>query len=185
MHATDGFRFDFRPGTIRVGTGCVDELGAELRSRGLDRALLVAGRTVGTTPAVVDPIRAGLGDRLVGEFPETTPDKTLGTALAGLRAARAHDADAVVAVGGGSTLDTATVLRALSTHGDDAEQVAREAIETRRLPVAPDGDFLPLVAVPTTLAGADISDMAGVTLTLDRDVAEANLKDGETMFDPA
>ena len=169
MHATDGFRFDFRPGTIRVGTGCVDELGAELGSRGLDRALLVAGRTVGTTPAVVDPIRAGVGDRLVGEFPETTPDKTLGTALAGLRAARAHDADAVVAVGGGSTLDTAKVLCALSTHGDSAAQVAEEAVETGHLRVG-SGDPLSMIAVPTTLAGADLSDIAGITLTLDREV---------------
>jgi alcohol dehydrogenase class IV len=170
MHATDGFRFDYQPGAIRVGAGCVEELGAELDRHDLDRAVLVAGRTVGTTPAVVDPIRAGLDDRLVGEFPETTPAKTLGTALAGLRTAREHDADAVVAVGGGSTLDTATVLRALSSHGDDAERVAHEAIETGHLPVASDGDLLPLVAVPTTLAGADLSDMAGVTLTLDRDV---------------
>ena len=170
MHATDGFRFDFRPGTIRVGAGCVDELSAELERRGLDRALLVAGRTVGTTPAVMDPIRNGLGDQLVGEFPETTPDKTLGTALAGLRAARAHDADAVVAVGGGSTLDTAKVLCALSTHGDSAAQIAEEAIETGHLPVAED-DPLPMTGVPTTLAGADLSDLAGVTLTLDRDVS--------------
>ena len=177
MHATDGFSFDVRPGTIRVGTGCVDELGAELGRRGLGRALLVAGRTVGTTPAVVDPIRAGVGDRLVGEFPETTPDKTLGTALAGLRAARAHDADAVVAVGGGSTLDTAKVLCALSTHGDSAAQVAEEAVETGHLPVGSgdslpveSGDPLPMIAVPTTLAGADLSDMAGITLTLDREV---------------
>ena len=170
MHATDGFRFDVRPGTIRVGTGCVDELGAELGRRGLGRALLVAGRTVGTTPAVVDPIRAGVGDRLVGEFPETTPDKTLGTALAGLRAARAHDADAVVAVGGGSTLDTAKTLCALSTHGDSAARVAGEAVETGHLPVADDADPLPMLAVPTTLAGADLSDLAGITLTLDREV---------------
>jgi len=172
MHEPDGFRFDYRPGAIRVGTGCVAELGAELDRRGLDRALLVAGRTVGTTPAVVDPIRAGLGDRLAGEFSETTPAKTLGAALAGLRAARDDGADAVVAVGGGSTLDTATVLRALSSHGDDAEAVAREAVETGTLPVAPDGTLLPVVAVPTTLAGADLSDMAGVTLTLDRDVSD-------------
>ena len=171
MGATDGFRFDYCPGAIRVGAGCVAELGAELDRRDLDRALLVAGRTVGTTPAVADPIRAGLGDRLAGEFPETTPAKTLGTALAGLRAARDNDVDAVVAVGGGSTLDIATVLRALSTHGDGAEGVAREAAETGRLRVAPDGDPLPVVAVPTTLAGADLSDMAGVTLTLDRDAS--------------
>jgi alcohol dehydrogenase class IV len=170
MDANDGFRFDFRPGAVRVGTGCVDELGAELDRRGLDRALLVAGRTVGTTSAVVEPIRTGLGDRLAAEFPETTPDKTLGTALAGLRTARENDADAVVAVGGGSTLDTAKVLCALSTHGESAERVAEEAVETGRLAVAEDADPLPLFAVPTTLAGADLSDLAGTTLTLDRDV---------------
>ena len=171
MHATDGFSFDFRPGTIRVGAGCTDELGAELGRRGLDRALLVAGRTVGTTPAVVDPIRNGLGDRLAGEFPETTPAKTLGAALAGLRTARERGADAVVAVGGGSTLDTAKVLCALSTHGESAGHVARDAVETGRLPLADDADPLPMVAVPTTLAGADLSDIAGTTLTLARDVA--------------
>ena len=174
MHATDGFSFDFRPGTIRVGPGCVDELGAALAGHDLDRALLVAGRTVGTTPAVVDPIREGLGGHLTGEFPETTPEKTLGTALAGLRAARDHDADAVVAVGGGSTLDTAKVLCALSTHGEAAADVAHEAVETGCLPVADDTDPLPLFAVPTTLAGADLSDLAGVTLTLDREVPDGS-----------
>jgi alcohol dehydrogenase class IV len=184
MHATDGFRFDFRPGTIRVGVGCVEELGAELDRRGIDRALLVAGRTVGRTPAVVEPIRAGLGDRLAGEFPETTADKTLGTALAGLRAARDHDAGAVVAVGGGSTLDTAKVLCALSTHGESAEQVAEEAIEGGRLPVSDDADPLPMIAVPTTLAGADLSDMAGTTLTLDRDVSEEEATPSGGVRDP-
>ncbi|MDQ2054377.1 iron-containing alcohol dehydrogenase family protein [Halobellus sp. H-GB7] len=164
-----GFTFDFRPGRIVTGAGCVDQLGTELERQDLDSAMLVSGRTVGTTPAVVDPIRKGLGDRLVAEFPETTPAKTLGTALAGLERARTEGVDAVVAVGGGSTLDTAKVLAALSSHGDSAAAVARDAVETGDLPVATDGDPLPIVAVPTTLAGADLSDLAGVTLTLDRD----------------
>jgi alcohol dehydrogenase class IV len=172
MDDTDGFSFDFHSGAIRVGAGCVDDLGAELGRRDLGRALFVAGRAVGTTPAVVAPIRAGLGDRLAGEFPETTPEKTLGTALAGLRAARDVAADCVVAVGGGSTLDTAKVLCALSTHGDAVENVAATAVESGRLPVAADADPLPMVAVPTTLAGADLSDIAGVTLTLARDVPD-------------
>jgi alcohol dehydrogenase class IV len=165
----EGFTFDFRPGRIAVGAGCVDQLGTELERLDRDSAMLVSGRTVGTTPAVVDPIREGLGDRLVTEFPETTPAKTLGTALAGLERARTEGVDAVVAVGGGSTLDTAKVLAALSSHGDSAAAVAREAVETGDLPVATDGDPLPILAVPTTLAGADLSDLAGVTLTLDRD----------------
>ncbi|WP_049986078.1 iron-containing alcohol dehydrogenase family protein [Halobellus rufus] len=176
MNATRGFTFDFHSGTIVAGAGCVGRLGDELDRLGRERAMLVSGATVGTTPAVVDPIREGLGERLVAEFPETNPDKTLGTALGGLRVARERDVDVVVAVGGGSTLDTAKVLAALSSHvgstgADDAAAVAERAIETGNLPVATDGDPLPIVAVPTTLAGADLSDVAGVTLTLDREVS--------------
>ncbi|MGQ4555403.1 iron-containing alcohol dehydrogenase [Halobellus sp. GM3] len=171
MSATEGFRFDFHPGTITVGAGCVAGLGAELDRRGYDRAMLVAGRTVGTTPAVVDPIREGLGDRLVAEFPETTSAKTLGAALAGARLADERDVDVVVAVGGGSSLDTAKVLCAVAAHGDERESVARRAVDTGELPVASGADPLPLVGVPTTLAGADLSDIAGVTLTLERDVS--------------
>ncbi|WP_144905727.1 iron-containing alcohol dehydrogenase family protein [Halobellus captivus] len=172
MNATEGFTFDFHPGTIVVGAGCVAGLGDELERRDHERAMLLSGRTVGTTPAVVDPIRSGLGDRLAAEFPETTPAKTLGTALAGLRLAREHDVDVVVAVGGGSTLDTAKALSALSSHGQSTEDVAKRAVDTGELSVAPHGDPLPIVAVPTTLAGADLSDIAGVTLTLDRDLPD-------------
>ncbi|WP_336023769.1 iron-containing alcohol dehydrogenase family protein [Halobellus salinisoli] len=173
MHAK-GFSFDYRTGKIVVGSGCVARLGDEIDRLGRERAMLVSGQTVGTTAAVVDPLRAGLGDRLVAEFPETTPAKTLGTALDGLRLAREHDVDVVVAVGGGSTLDTAKTLAALSSHDRssetaDAATVAERAVETGELPVADDGDPLSIVAVPTTLAGADLSDIAGVTLTLDRD----------------
>jgi alcohol dehydrogenase class IV len=169
MNAPDGFRFDFHPGTIVAGAGCVATLGEELDARGYERAILVSGQTVGTTPAVVEPIRDGLGDRLVAEFPETTPEKTLGTALAGLRRAREADADVVVAVGGGSTLDTAKALCALDSYGPAAEDAARDAVESGDLSVA-EADSIPLVAVPTTLAGADLSDLAGVTLTLDRGI---------------
>ena len=178
MNASQGFTFDFHPGTIAVGAGCVDRLGGALDRQGHDRAMLVSGRTVGTTPAVVDPIRGGVGDRLVAEFPETTPAKTLGTALAGLRLARENDVDVIVAVGGGSTLDTAKVLAALSSHGTSSEETAEAAIETGTVPVALDGDPLPIVAVPTTLAGADLSDIGGVTLTLDRGNSDEGSGDG-------
>jgi alcohol dehydrogenase len=60
------FRFDYRPGTVRYGEHCVASLGEELEGLGADRALVVTGRTVGTTPAVIEPVREGLGDHLVG-----------------------------------------------------------------------------------------------------------------------
>ena len=40
------FRFDYAPGTIRYGEGCVDALAEELAAVGADDAMVVTGRTV-------------------------------------------------------------------------------------------------------------------------------------------
>ena len=39
-----GFRFDYRPGTIRYGEGCVGDLGEELAAVGAENALVEIGR---------------------------------------------------------------------------------------------------------------------------------------------
>jgi alcohol dehydrogenase len=159
----DRRRFDFayRPGAVACRPGCVTSLEETCERHGWERALVVCGTTVGSTPAVMEPVREGLGDRLAGAFDETTPEKYLGTAIEGVRRAHAVDADVLVAVGGGSSLDVAKVVATLTTH-DDPETVGRRAIEEASLSLAA-GDPLPVVAVPTTLAGADLSTVAGVT----------------------
>ena len=163
--ATDGgpgvTRFAYEPAALQIGPGAVDELGSELADHGLARALVVCGRTVGATPEVIDPVRAGLGDRLAGVFAETTPQKRLETAYEGLDALEETGADAIVAVGGGSSLDTAKVLSVLAATDQEPATVGTELVETGTITV-PD-DPVPIVAVPTTLAGADLSMVAGVT----------------------
>jgi len=111
---------------------------------------------------VMDPVRAGLGDRLAGVFAETTPEKRLSTAADALSASRAADADVLVGLGGGSSLDVAAVTSLLAATDRDVDAVAAELAETGTI-APPDGEFAPLVAVPTTLAGADMSMVAGVT----------------------
>jgi len=160
------FEFAYRPGEIVCRPGCVAELDAICERHGWGRALVVCGTTVGSTPAVMDPIREGLGDRLAGVFDETTPEKYLGTAVEGVRRARAVDADVLIAVGGGSSLDVAKVMATLTTHDADPETVGERAVAAASLSLAAD-DPLPVVAVPTTLAGADLSTVAGVTFALD------------------
>ena len=91
------FEFDYEPGTIRYGSDCVSTLGEAMDGIGFERAPVVTGRTVGATDAVMDLIRAGLGERLVSTFAETTPDKTLSTALEGVE--RLHETAADVVVG--------------------------------------------------------------------------------------
>ncbi|MFB6135514.1 MAG: iron-containing alcohol dehydrogenase family protein [Halobacteriaceae archaeon] len=160
---TDGSRFEYDPGVVVHGRGRVASLGEELDRRGLERALVVCGRTVGSTRAVVEPVERGLGDRLAGVFARTTPEKLLRTAVDAAAAFREADADALVGLGGGSSLDVATVASALATPGDERSygELARELAATGTVAV-PDGDPPPVVAVPTTLAGAGLSQGAGV-----------------------
>ena len=159
----ESFRFAYDHGPIRYGRGCVDALADELTDIGAERALVVCGKTVGSTPAVIDPVEAGLGDAHAGTFAGTTPDKRLGAAVAGLEAMRDVDADALVSLGGGSSLDVAKAMAVLAARDEDPEALAAELESTGTI-AAPD-DVPPILAVPTTLAGADLSMAAGITAT--------------------
>jgi len=98
------FRFEYDPATVRYGPQCAAQLASEVRALGCERALVVTGSTVGETAAVMDPVRAGLDDRLADVFAGTTPKKRLGTAYEALTQYLEVDADCLVAVGGGSSL---------------------------------------------------------------------------------
>lgn len=156
------FRFDYRPGTIRYGSGCVADLSAELETLDAERALVIAGETTGTTPEVIDPIREGAGERLLEVFAETTPEKRIETALEGADRLEATDADAVIAVGGGSSLDIAKVSAVVAASETPHEEIRETFIETGSVAV-PTGELPSILAVPTTLAGADLSMVGGVT----------------------
>ncbi len=164
MKLYDEFRFDYSPGVIRFGTGCIASMADELEKQGFDKALVVTGEKVADNPGVMNPVKDGLGDRLAGVFAEVTPRKRLGTAARALEAAREHGADVLVAVGGGSSLDVSKSTSILSTRSDSPEDAGRELAETRTFKMG-DNPRLPIVAVPTTLAGADISIVAGVSAT--------------------
>jgi alcohol dehydrogenase class IV len=184
--ADRSFTFDYDPGELRCSRGCVGDLDTVLAARDRDRALVVTGTNVGANRDVMNPVEAGLGDRLTGVFAETTPAKTLATGLD--IADRVHDdrIDALVAVGSGSSLDLAKAASALASH-EDPESAARRAIETGTVTVAPNRDPIPIVAVPTTLAGADLSILAGVGLTLDpgatpeSEIPAGGVEDGRLM----
>ncbi|NGM67594.1 iron-containing alcohol dehydrogenase [Natronolimnobius sp. AArcel1] len=175
------FRFAYDPATIRVGTTCVADLADELERQNSERALVVCGSTVGNTPAVIDPVREGLGDRLAGVFDETTPEKRLGTAFDGLDRLESGDADALVSLGGGSSLDVAKVISVLAASDRSHEDVAAEFAETGTISV-PDENHISIIAIPTTLAGADLSQGAGVTAAPDSSPVDA--EQGGGISDP-
>ncbi len=183
MTATDsGFRFEYDPPVLRYGERCVGELGDELRRQGYDSALVVCGRNVGKSEAV-ELVKDGLGDSLAGVFAETTPRKRLETAFDALERMRDKDADAIVGLGGGSSLDVSRVVAALATRDETRDEIAREFSRTRLVTVGGTRTPPPVFVVPTTLAGADISNSGGVTMSsetglLDDDEVNAEISGG-------
>ena len=158
----DPFEYDNVAGRIAFGRGTVDRLGSMLAEAGGERALVVCGENVGANSDTMDPIDDGLGESFAGTFDGTTPGKNAEEAFAGLDALADTDADALVAVGGGSSIDVARAMCALYD-GGSYEDVRADAAETGTLPVS--DDPLPLLAVPTTLAGADLSTGGSVTFS--------------------
>lgn len=180
---TQSFVHDFRPGAIHYGRGCVSDLDAALADRGLERALVVTGTNVGANNGVMDPVEAGLGDRLAGVFAETSPAKRIETAYDGVERMRELDVDALVAVGAGSSLDTATVMSVLHGSYRSLDEIQSEVAETADIALPDDpGDLTPLIPVPTTFAGADLSVAAGTVIPMgDGDHTEVILVGEELM----
>src|SRR6056297_2047863 len=133
------FRFEYDPATVRYGPNCVSQLASEVTALGCERVLVVTGSTVGETAAVMDPVRAGLDDRLAGVFAGTAPTKRLGTAYDALSQYLDADADAIVAVGGGSSLDVATVLAVLVATDREPDAVGAELLDRGTISVPDSG----------------------------------------------
>lgn len=163
------FEYDNVAGEITFGRGCVADLGETVAELGADRALVVCGSNVGSNRDTMDPVEAGLGDRLAGVFDGTTPEKSVESVYEGLTAVDDRSADALVAVGGGSSIDTARAMRAVREDGRSYDELREYVAERGALPVPEDP--MPLVAVPTTLAGADLSTGGSVAFRDGSDLA--------------
>ncbi|GAA1457207.1 iron-containing alcohol dehydrogenase [Nocardiopsis exhalans] len=131
------------PHVIRVGAGASAELAGTLDSLGLSRPLVVTDPFIAGQPFFQELLtrleKAGFSP---GVFAETVPDPTTTVVEAGLRALREGGFDSLVAVGGGSPIDTAKAVALLGAHGG--------RMRDYKAPVVTDSPALPVVAVPTT-----------------------------------
>ena len=154
----DSFEREYRGCDLIYGRGCVDRLNNYLGGRGLDRALIVCGSNVGANDELMGPIEAGLGDRHVETFDETTPEKRAETVFDAVEMLHDVDADVVVGVGGGSSLDTARQASVFAADGRSFDEVLDEAERNGAVtPPSTDGEQPAVIVIPTTFAGADVS----------------------------
>ncbi len=135
---------------------------------GATRVFIVASKSLARNTPVIRAIADALGSRYVGLFDACVQHSPRASVIAAARAARAARPDLILTVGGGTTLDTVKVLQICLAHDVDSA----EALDGLHVSVGPDGKRItpqikpsPVrqVAVPTTLSGAEFSNLAGVT----------------------
>jgi alcohol dehydrogenase class IV len=193
---TPPFAFDYDPGAIHYGRGCIADIGDAFAERDHDTALVVCGSNVAANADLMDAVGDGLGDRLAEVFAGTTPDKRLREAARAVERAEDLAADAFVPVGGGSSLDVATVASVLRARDLSLDDARAEVAKTGGIAAPADPATLtPLFPVPTTLAGADLSVIAGIAAEVDdgdggtevvsTGVGGADLMPAALFYDPA
>lgn len=149
------------PTRVIAGRGLIEGLGFEFAKEGAQRVLVVTDEVIHGT-GLIDRVRAGIEDgglEVAGIYDAVPPDSDSAVVKAVAAAGREHGADAILAVGGGSVMDTAKAANVIFVHGGEP----REWEGYYGLPRAGDGmgrpeELAPLACVPTTCGtGSEVS----------------------------
>ena len=111
------YRNDFRavgyPLRLYSGKDALENLPAELKRHKRSRAFIVCGRSVSRKTPLIDRMRSILGESLAGVFDEMAKESPLSAVVAAADAARAANADLLIAVGAGSVVQACRVVAIL------------------------------------------------------------------------
>jgi len=133
---------------LKFGAGAVDEIGWDLAQLGAQRVLIVTDPGVAATGVpqrVADAAKAG--GLTVEVYDQVHVEPTDASIQAAVDFAAQSTWDGFIAVGGGSSIDTAKAVNLMTTYPADLYDYVNKPIGLGK---APDGPLKPLVAVPTT-----------------------------------
>ncbi|HNQ88810.1 MAG TPA: iron-containing alcohol dehydrogenase [Verrucomicrobiota bacterium] len=144
-------RFEFATaGRILFGAGTLREAGALAKSVGR-RALVVTGAHPGRAAPLLDGLHAA--GVAVCTFP-VAGEPTIDAVMEGRAIARSEEAEVIVGMGGGSAIDAAKAIAALSTN--DGEVLEYLEVIGRGRPL--ERPSAPCIAIPTTSGtGAEVT----------------------------
>lgn len=157
--------FEMAVAAVRYGAGVTREVGMDLFDRGVRRALIVTDPIVARlapVQAVVDSLDANGVQWILYDGVRVEPTEQ--SWLEAIDFARGHSFDAIVGVGGGSSIDTAKAVNLYTTHPPtDFLDYVNKPIG-QGLPVP--GSLKPLFAIPTTAGtGSETTGVAIFDLT--------------------
>ena len=131
------------------GSGAIKAIPAEIKARGFKKIF------VATDPDLVKfGIAAKVTDLLEAEgieysvYSDIKPNPTIENVQGGVEAFKAAGADSIVAIGGGSSMDTAKAIGIIITNPEYADVRSLEGVAPTKNPC------VPIIAVPTTAGTA-------------------------------
>ena len=127
------------------GAGSRSVLADEIKKRGFNKALVVTDKTLmscGVAKKVLDVLDEN--GVVYTIFDNVKPNPTIANVLEGLNVCKENGADYIIAVGGGSVIDTAKGISIIMTNPEHVDVVSLEgAVVTKN-------KGLPIIALPTT-----------------------------------
>ena len=148
------------------GKGAINAIPDEIKARGFKKAFVASDPDLikfGVSKKVTDVLEAAGIDYVM--FSEITPNPTIENVQAGVEAYKAADADCIVAIGGGSSMDTAKASGIMIANPEFADVRSLEGVAPTK------NKCVPIIAVPTTAGPA-----AEVTINYVITDAEKNRK---------
>ena len=131
--------------TSYFGKGAREELPGEIRKRKFNKVLVVTDKALfecGVTARVTEVLdKAGIAYEV---YSEVKPNPTIKNVLDGVQACKNAGADVIVAVGGGSSIDTAKGISIVMTNPDRADIVSLNGVSNTV------NRGMPIIALPTT-----------------------------------
>jgi alcohol dehydrogenase class IV len=147
------------PRLMLVGGGASAEIAAVLHRLGCRRPLVVSDKFMqasGPLDLLTGKLKAASIEH--GLFVDTVPDPTSEIIEAGVARVRERDYDSLIALGGGSPMDTAKAMAILEAGGGH--------IRDYKVPQLADRARLPLVCIPTTAGtGSEVTRFTVITDT--------------------
>ena len=131
--------------TSYFGRGARNNLATEIKSRGFHKVLLVTDKTLYESK-LVDMVTRVLERNIIGYylFDGVKPNPTVKNVQDGLLMANINNVDCIVAVGGGSVIDTAKAISIIMTNPEFNDVVSLDGVADTK------NKGLPLFALPTT-----------------------------------
>ena len=142
-----------QPVKIRFGTGSIRHLGEEIKTLGAARCLVVCDRFL---KATVEAMQTDIPE-IAAVFSDVEENPQLSGVIAATELARKMQVDAIVGIGGGSTMDTAKFTAAIAKENADAPACFKGETpfpKTR----------FPMIAVPTTAGtGSEVTQVSVIS----------------------